>query len=395
MVFPLVLAAFLAAFFYLGLPAVGAFAVRSRWRAFRRRMKELSLNPIAGYGAVSGSGQARPGEKLGEFRFFGGIEAIGKEEKIWIRNEDLSLAVDMSQAQIYSLPMGSTKEEGPDEENDIVFPDDMPERILWSKLVSVPEKTKIFVGGSLFVEEGLGVFKAERDSPLIVVLYEGAEETILRRAIWSGRQSNEYWNKVTPVSMSAGVFVMIILFFSILRRPILSTVAFLIGASASLPLIPFLPPGAILLILYRALWRRGRILRAERDTITLPMRYFPESERAASVRLPDGELYGWRRMSPLEDESLPDGIRIRGAEAFSQSERPDFYTVFGALQQGKIVRPKDPMADFVAVVGDPARSSEICSRKARTSELVSGSCVLAATLANGFIFWFVYRAMTG
>jgi hypothetical protein len=395
MFYPLAISVILASIFYLALPAVGAFSVRSQWRAFRKLMSGLSLTPFASYAAVAGV--SSPEGRIGTFRFFGGIEAIEGENRLWLRNERLSLAVDMTQALIYSLPMGSTKEEGPEEENEITFPDESPERVFWKKLVSVPEKTKVFVGGSLFRDGGLGVFKGEKDSPLIVVLYEGDEETILRRCIWSGRQKNEYWNKITPVSVTAGIFVMILLSFNLVRRPILSSISFLVGAVAVLPILLVLPPGTFLLFLYQALWRRGRVLRAERDAIILPLRYFssvPSGAIMEKASLPDGEVYGCVRVNLPLEAPLPEGMRIRSDRGFLAGERPDYLTVFGAIKGNEIVRPRDSMADFVAIAGDPLKSSSLCARKARACELLSGACLVLSTLLNALIFWIVFLAVT-
>ena len=48
---------------------------------------------------------------------------------------------------------------------------------------------------------------------------------------------------------------------------------------AAAPVAPFLPPGVALYYLYRYFWKMARRLRAERDLLRLPLRYFPGSGR--------------------------------------------------------------------------------------------------------------------
>jgi hypothetical protein len=65
-----------------------------------------------------------------------------------------------------------------------------------------------------------------------------------------------------------------------------------------LPLLIFIPPGILLFFLFRRLWKRGRILRAERDLLQLPLRYFDSVQDRNTVEspLPDGETFAmWHR----------------------------------------------------------------------------------------------------
>ena len=171
--------------------------------------------------------------------------------------------------------------------------------MLWRRIYSLPAGTPMFVGGSLELENGQGrVPRPGRASRWLVVIYDGPRETILPRAIGGGRQKNEYWNRFTLPALITGSFFLVVIAFLLLRFPPLRLPAILALTLSTFPLAPLLPPGVALYFLYRGLWKRARLLRAERDLLVLPLRYFPEEERTGGERTAPVLPTGGRR-SPM------------------------------------------------------------------------------------------------
>jgi hypothetical protein len=262
------------------------------------------------------------------------------------------------------------------------LPDEEPEKISWNKIFSLPEGTKILISGSLFKEEGRPVFRSGKNRPLTVVIYDGPEETILRRSIWTGRQKNEYWNMITPGSITAGSFSLFIQTYILFRTPMLRFQALVALTASLLPVIVFVPPGILFFFLYRRLWRRGRILRAERDLLQLPLRFFPDpgDHSYQETSLPDGETIAMLRVSnsgKLPLHAVEGRIKMRKSVLLEQYGKPDSqdYYIFGSpVQQGDtsmVEKPGDPMAEFLIIPGNPASLSAECARRAHLFELAA------------------------
>jgi hypothetical protein len=350
--------------FFLAIPGIGAFAVRSRWRRFRRRITDASLLPLLDYGHMRRL-QSETAEAA-RFRFLGSLEAIQGDQALWLRGGDVTVAADMSDSDIYVLPQYTG-----------ALPDEPPSRTTWGRLGSVPEGTKVFVSGVVSSDGAHAVMRGDRSEPLLVVLYDGPERDLLRRSIWSGRQLNEYWNQLTPGALAGGILALIIVAYVLLRGADGRLPALFALSLASLPLLPLLPPGVALFFLYRWSWRRGRMLRAHRDILRLPLRHLadPRSEGA----LPDGEPYGVRLVARERLTMLSEGavtlsppIEVAAAE----------YSVFGHPGPDGPEPPGDPMTELVAVPGDPVELSERCQRRARRFELLSGAILVAGLVIN-------------
>lgn len=375
--------------FYALIPGFGAFYVRSRWREFRRRIIKASLNRTAEYRDIR---LPREGF-VDNLRFFGGIEATQGDDVIWLRGTHLSVAVELEKVAVYWLPSFSFAEaEGSIEVNEEALPDETPNRVPWSKIFSLPEGTQVFVSGPLYVEHGRPVFRANRQDQLTVVLYDGQKNTILRRAIWGGRHRNEYMNPFTPGSLTAGSFSLLILSYILLRAPILRLPALISLTSSLFPLLILLPPGLLLFFLYRHWWRKARFLRAERDMLLLPIRYFPEfsgEEERETIRLPDGEEYAMERyrdqnqaLARLGAGTIRQATRLGRAAAGS-----DDYYVFGRTNGDApaLAVPEDPMAELIMIPGNPVQLSHLCSRRARVFELLSTASIVAGVLVNLYL----------
>jgi hypothetical protein len=239
---------------------------------------------------------------------------------------------------------------------------------------SLPSGLRLFVGGSLFLEEGRGVFRSSPRAPLLVVFYDGERESILKRAIWGGRKRNEYWNPFTLPSLLAGFLCLALLAYLSLRSPQAGLPGLAVLSLASAPVAPFLPPGVVLYYLYRYFWKLARRLRAERDLLRLPLRYFPEASSGGerTVLLPTGERYLRCREGALEVEGEPETRNCTGHPDTGES------WLFGAVgeRQGRrtLRRPADPMAELLRIPGDASALAARCERTARGYELAAAAC---------------------
>ena len=387
----LLIPAGLTLLFFILIPGLGAFYTRSQWRGFRKNIIIASLTPLLTYPRLK---RERDGF-LGNYRFIGDLEAI-QEDRIWLRNRKLAVSADLKNGSVYVLPSYSfPADEGRVELNRETLPDEMPKRISWNRIFSLPEGTKIFLGGPLYSEGGMGVFKTDKSTPLTVIIYDGTEETILRRAIWGGRQKNEYWNRFTPAALAAGALSLFIAGYIFLRSPYMLHPAALSFTCSLIPAMIFAPPGVLFYLLYRYLWRKSRFLRAERDVLQLPVRFFPNS-RVREIRLPDGNLYSMKQVTDIstiiENPEYRD-LKIRSSVLIEKVKRvEDGYSIFGVLDpthpQDTPRKSSDPMVEYLLVPGDPEYLSWTCAKRARRFEILAVGAYVAG-LAGNFLLVFL------
>lgn len=391
----LILLVFIIAFLFYGfVPGIGAFTVRAQWRNFRRRIIEASLFPFVKYSDLSNEGKL-----LGKYRVFGFLEAIQGKNRIWINNGSFTVEVDLEGVKLYLLPSYSLRDkENPFEMLDETLPDQEPKSVPWNRIFSLTAGTRIFVGGLLFSEDGRGVFRSQPKEPLVVVIYDGEKKSILLRAIWGGRQKNEYWNQYTLASLITGSFSLLLIAYIFLRTPILHLPSLFALSLGFFPVAILLPPGVVLYFLYRYLWKKARLLRAERDLLRLPLRYFKEirdtvNSKESLIRLPTGESY---IMTSDAGFLIRDGLSIRGCRLLNLTEsRKEDYYIFGAYNEnengGCIIEPDDPMAELILIMGDPVKLAEACNKKARMFELLSAFFVFSGIIINLFIILYVWH----
>jgi len=373
---PLTLALAIMVIFFVALPGAGAFMVRRSWRSFRSQVMEMARAPALGLAELRRSGEGRV------YRYSGELEAIESEDLIWLKNDRLSVQVDMRKAVVYFLPQEAEDAESPLDEDHL--PDEEPERVEWSRISSLSEGMRFFVGGPILEEGGRACFKALPSKPLLVIAFEGSERTLLRRAIWCGRHGNEYWNGGTPLSRPTGAFLQIMLLVTLWRGPLPPALMALGLEFAFSLLVPFLPPGVLLLRLYRSMWGKARRYRAERDLIMLAESRFENGEVTAT--LPGGGTYVKAPLKLKEGQALPPGMRLRapdfarGASSLVAYGKPD--------PEGGVRLPDDPMAEFVAVPGEPQALSKACGKLARRWELAAFSCFGCAYAVNAALaYW--------
>jgi hypothetical protein len=412
----LVLILGIATLFYAAFPAIGAFLVRGQWRTFRRIVTAASRYPTATPSAV---GRERAAS-AGLFRFFGTLEAIQGDDRIWITNGRFSVAADLRGVRVYLMPegeeegrksaearageaaetRGAQSAEGRGESGGEL------RSVPWSRIFSLPEGTPIFVGGALFAEEGRGVFRDHGRIPLLVVIHDCPRESIVSRAIGSGRQRNEYMNAFTLPSVAIGALSLILLAFTILSAPALRIVALIALTAGLAPISPFLPPGFPLYFAYRSNWKKARLMRAQRDIVRLPLRYFPSAPFSARGRratlLPDMEPYLMVRGVLETDGSgvmLSEGVPIRlpsdiarlqidlpGMKGGTEGTKDGECVAFAAYREDgegiRLQKPDDPMAQQVLVPGDPETISRLSERSASRYTMISGAFISLNLLVN-------------
>ncbi|HYW83902.1 MAG TPA: hypothetical protein VFB30_11635, partial [Spirochaetia bacterium] len=172
------------------------------------------------------------------------------------------------------------------------------------------------------------------------------------------------------------------------------------------PISPFLPPGFPLYFGYRSYWKKARLMRAQRDVIRLPLRYFPPSADGhrgkRATLLPDMEPYLMVRgmMDGAHAEvivsdgvpiTLPPGIRRlevdlpsrRGSRAGSPAQECVAFAAYREIGDGiELLKPEDPMAEQVLVPGDPESISRASERTARWYEIVSAILITLNIMVN-------------
>lgn len=399
---PYIYIACLSLFFFLVLPGAGAFYVRGQWRQFRKNILESTLRPFVSYSEVHGS---RKGY-IGAFRFIGTLEAL-EENSVWIKNNRLTVGAFMDKCQVYLLPSQDIVEkEGLFENNIETLPEESPQRISWRSIFTLPEGTMVFITGALFREGGRTVFKACREHPLMMVIFDGSEETLLRRSIWGGRQKNEYLNQFTFPSIIVGFFSLLIYAYLLYRNDIMMKQPFVTALAAGLlPLAGFLPPGLFGLFLYRSFWRRARVLRAERDLLLLPVWPFARNRDAAGgvygpELLPEGNSYYFTAAETTMEAALKKctgDIKVRVPSLINRPSRSEVhrYYLFGipvpAGERLLYLPPADPMGEYILVPGNPEELSKKCGASARRFEYIAVSAFIAGLGINVLmIFWLLY-----
>jgi hypothetical protein len=379
----------LAIFWYGIVPVAGAFASRHIWRVFRSRLDDLRLRPLLDYAVY------RQGETAdGVYRFIGGVESVTDGHTLWIRSENLTVPVALAGAHTYVLPMPET---GGISEN-FDPGGEAPERIRWDRVSTLTEGAKVFVGGSLVLRENRRIFVSTREHPLLVIFYDGSDRSLTPRAIRAGRNLNEYWNNLmSPYAFILGAFSQLIIALSFLSRPVFRLTVITAFIALFTPLFPLIPPGVLCTVVYRRLWWRARLLRAYRDLVRLPLKYFPPG--AKTCRLPDGELYGAFRYNTLPKEAWNLPLLIPREEG----RKKDGWYIYGALSEefpgkdgtsgpetakgGEQTLPREPrdvFASFGAVPGNPEILARRYTRQAYTLEVISWLILLTGLALNVF-----------
>jgi hypothetical protein len=380
-----------ALLFYLVLPGVGAFLARARWRTFRRMLRAVSRWPSAG----AGRGKPAAGEPdgfAGYHRYFGALEAVQGDDRIWLSGAAGSVAVDLRGVSVYLLPAdaGTGRE------------DEELSSVPWNRIFALSEGTTLLVGGALYREEGRAVFKTRAGVPPLAVIHDCPRTAIMRRAIRGGRHRNEYWNAFTLPSLVTGSFILAALAWLLLGRPDARPAAVVALAAAVGPLAPFLPPAFPLYFLYRRSWRRGRRLRAERDLANLPLRWFPVTASGADrflTLLPDLEPYAMLHGTLVDGCTLDcDGLRVGLPEGALPAPGGEVWAFGAWREEGERVRlgePDDPLAELAIEPENPRARAARCSARARWHEALSAALICLTVAINLFLVLLLAARLVG
>ena len=363
--------------FYGLVPLIGAFSVRTRWRQFRTQLMKASLSPSLTYGAVHDSTSS------GIYRIFGSLQAVQDENILWLADGTVSVSIDLAGVPVYILP---SVPKGESMAKTGKYPDESPRRTYWNRIFSLPEKTSIFVSGELVYKDGRSQFRSTKDVPLMVIIYDCDDSEFYSNAILSGRQRNEYWNSLTPGSLTIGSFSLFIYFYLLIQMPYMQFTAVTAITFSLVPVMPFLPPGLVFYYIYRYLWKNARILRAERDLIRLPVNFFSGKgglSNNSSVILPDGAKYHCSVISNLEEAwTIFENASLRDSSLLETHTGRDEYFVFGSEPGGK----SDPMAETLVIPGNPDVLLLESTKKAQKYEIFSAFSFGLGFLMNLFIF---------
>ncbi len=418
----LLIIALIAIVGYLGIPGAGAFYVRHMWRKFRRTLLTSVVYPPLTYADVHETGELdatdeRGGELRGPFRFYGSIRAIQGDDRAWCSDGKLTVSVNLHGKRVFLLSSSYLEKEI---FSGNTYPEEPPRRVSWNSLSSLPEYTGIFISGFVSKEGGQGVFVDSEKVPLLVIIYEQEDSALLRQAIWRGRQRNEYWNVYTPGSLVVTSFVLFLYFYFLMQNPLFHLPAIAALTLCLTPLLPLLPPAVFFLFFYTHYWKRGRMLRAERDLLRLPTLFFQdgedEEERCVlqEYLLPSREHYVMARVPDREsaEKIFPEADQLQ--LSLPQEFLGEAYYVFGVMgdtvseareteksaeelhadgegctaELGRLTQPKDPAAEGLVIPGNPFRLSKLCEKRAQRLESF-GLLLFAVGLALNLLITFV------
>ncbi|MDC7241613.1 MAG: hypothetical protein PQJ50_14760 [Spirochaetales bacterium] len=348
--------------FYLLIPVSGAFFARHKWRVFRKNLRRALDIPMAVHSVTALNGN------MGLHRFLGELEAIEGDDIIWIRGASGTLTADMRNATVYNMIDSG----GADQVYSHLYPFPLPMKSLvpmsWDNVFSLTEGTRLFLFGSLEVKNGKYSMKSCREMPLTVIIYNEDPFTLMTRATWCGREGNEFWNTLTPWSVVTGTLLLLISTVWVIQNSDNYALLFLNLFLALLPLILFLPPGVLLLSLYRYFWDRGRRCRAERDLMVLPL---------GTDALP-------------RDCTASDVAFTRRPGGWKGKEKPVCYPVPQSLVEmsdmkmaGKCIRYPD----------EPGKLAKFCRRRALYFEALSVLMFCSAVFVNFAVYWWVMIRM--
>ena len=360
-------------------PVAGALIKRYKWFKFRNRFNGFRLHPIIDNRAYWQ--MESDGGNADIFRLIGELESVTDRQVLWVRSEGMIIPVFLKNAETYLLPMqGGEGNSDPGEE--------ALEKISWEKVSLLTEGAKVFVGGRLSYQEGRWGFVSTKESPLMVIFYDGSDHSLATKAVWAGRHRGEYLNLVTPYSLIIGALCLLFIAAFFLQRPAFRPTVIVSIVAIFMPLFPLVPPGLLFTMVYRHLTWRSRILRAYGDLAKLPLCYFASKNDDSPLRgkrvLPDGETYGFVCSSELPPEVHEGKIPLLIPEITELND--DNWYIFGTVLPSELLpfRPKDPFATFGVLPGNPREFTRRCTIKAYALETVAWLVLLAGIALNVF-----------
>lgn len=372
--------AFLTAFtVYLLIPGLAAFIVLRQWRTFRARVVESTLFPLLGYAGIRSSSLSS------RFRFYGTLEALEGKNYLWLKEEGgkATVRVDMHRQGFWMIPdegepPSELRGDAPGTLNSAP-----PQWVSWSEASALTEGSKFYVFGPVDPTESQVTFHGTAERLLLVLLYEGNPEDLIRRCIWTGRQKNEYWNSVTPLSFAFGLVVLGVMGFLWSLDPATRESARWALALAVLPETFFLPPGLAFFFAFNRFWARGRWYRALRDMIRLPFRYWgaipSQTQEPLQTTLPGGEKYQICRHCRCALQPNPLAQKI-----FWKKNRDSYPHQLAG-------EGKDPAVTPFQFDGEPRDYFAQARKNARRGELLALGFFILGAGANLMVLYLVFR----
>jgi len=245
--------------FYGIVPLWGAWRVRKSWNRFRTSGIEALESPEVDFSLLQ-SPDRLPAHAV---RLTGTLEAFEGEDRLWIGNDRVSMAVSLRGTPVYFLD---------EEPNPFAVGVEPPRKADAGSLGALPEGTQFLVCGILSRDsQGQAYFASAPHHGLLVLAFEGSPSTVLSRAVYAGRSVLDHWNSWTPFSVGVGFLLLLVLAYSDLRPSGDRHVGLGALALALLPATFFLPPGILFFYGFSRLWARARDQRARLDLIRMTM----------------------------------------------------------------------------------------------------------------------------
>ncbi len=331
--------------------------VRSQWRVFRKELHKSIFYPRRF--------KTYPGNEgfQGAHCILGELEALEGNDIIWVRScNNHTFTVEMRNSSVYFMPPITSKEKLYPHLLPVPLPATSLEKVSWDDVLTLPEGTKMYISGEMFFENGRNTFRTGGDTPLMVLVYNEDPAHLVSRAIWCGRQSNEFWNFLTPWSLLAGLLLLLILSAYLLQNSADYFLQFLSISVALLPAMLFLPPGVLLFALYKRFWDSARRFRAERDLIKL-----------------------------LKNPDSGDFAPVDRRDKILCSRQPSGWNKTGRFSNRKICLPWGNSDQVICFPETPEILSKYCQRKAFLYEAFSGMGILLGLAINYYLVWVIYK----
>ena len=228
-------AVIIALLFFALLPAVFSLHSLIEYRKIRHAVVRSA---VAGFLSVD--------SKKGEFyRCYGTFDGFKDDNEIWVRADNSLVRVKMGQGKIISLPEKVNKAQRGFWGGKI--PGSM--RIeKWKKLNNLASGARLFLFGRITEEGGVRCFDAgDKDS--LVVLYEGDSEGLDRELVVQAKNRYTYFQSPSLSILVLGSLLMCLLSVFEYRLSGFSFLFFMYLLTASVPVLIFVPPGCLLLLL--------------------------------------------------------------------------------------------------------------------------------------------------
>lgn len=285
----------IALVFYGVLPLWGAWEVRRSWKRFREAGIRALGSPEVDFSLLQ-SDTALPSRPV---RLTGTLEAFEGQDRLWVGNEKVSIAVSLRGVPVYFV------DEAPDPFTVGIEP---PRKAEASSLGALPEGTQFLIWGNLARDgRGQAHFASTPSHKLLVLAFEGSPATVLTRAVYAGRSVLDHWNAWTPLSVGLGFLLLLVLAYVDLRSGGDRRTGLVALALALLPSTFFLPPGILFFYGFARLWARARDIRARMD-LTRMVTGRPDANRQKGIL--QARRYEWASHGALGLALLGNGLLL-------------------------------------------------------------------------------------